>query len=219
MSQAKIVITDYIEDNLDWEVDQMAERDIDFEHHQLKLAPEDELVDAIRDCDVVIVNMAPMPESVISQLENCRLIIRHGIGYDNVDTEACTKYGIRLANIPDYCAQEVSEQALALIFACARRLFQSRAILEESSASGIWDFSELGDIHRMQGLPGDLFVRKLERLAAGREEAGKKESACQGRTAQVRNSEMVQGNYSKIWGRRILPGLDRPGCIESIQLM
>ncbi|MGI5818284.1 MAG: C-terminal binding protein [Armatimonadota bacterium] len=149
MSQAKIVITDYIEDNLDWEVEQMQKRDIDFEHYQLKLAPEEELVDAIRDCDVVIVNMAPMPESVISQLEKCRLIIRHGIGYDNVDTDACTKYGIRLANIPDYCAQEVAEQAVALILACARRLFTSRAILEESSATGIWDFSELGDIHRM----------------------------------------------------------------------
>jgi D-3-phosphoglycerate dehydrogenase / 2-oxoglutarate reductase len=149
MSQAKIVITDYIEDNLDWEVEQMKERDIDFSYHQLKLAPEDELVEAIKDCDVVIVNMAPMPESVISQLDNCKLIIRHGIGYDNVDENACTKYGIRLANIPDYCAQEVAEQAVALLLACARRLFTSRRILEESSATGIWDFSELGDIHRM----------------------------------------------------------------------
>jgi len=66
MSQAKIVITDYIEDNLDWEVEEMAKRDIDFSQHQLKLAPQDELVAAIRDCDVVIVNMAPMPEEVIA---------------------------------------------------------------------------------------------------------------------------------------------------------
>ncbi|MGC9318546.1 MAG: C-terminal binding protein [Armatimonadota bacterium] len=149
MSDTKIVVTDYIEDDLDWEVGEMAKRGVDFEHYQLKLAPEDELVEKIRDCDVVIVNMAPMPESVVSQLERCRLIIRHGIGYDNVDVDACTECGIRLANIPDYCAQEVAEQALALIMACARRLFESRRILEESSANGIWDFSELGDIHRM----------------------------------------------------------------------
>ncbi len=149
MSQTKIVVTDYIEDDLDWEVEEMAKREIDFEYHQLKLAPEEELVEVIRDCDVVIVNMAPMPESVISQLEKCKLIIRHGIGYDNVDTEACTKHNIRLSNVPDYCAQEVAEQAVALIFACTRRLFESRRILEESSASGIWDFSTLGDIHRM----------------------------------------------------------------------
>jgi len=150
MSQAKIVVTDYIEDDLDWEVEEMAKRDIDFASYQLKLAPEDELVETIRDCDVVIVNMAPMPESVISRLERCKLIIRHGIGYDNVDTAACTKYGIRLSNVPDYCAQEVAEQALALILACTRRLFESRRILEGASASGMWDFSTLGDIHRMR---------------------------------------------------------------------
>ncbi len=149
MSETKIVVTDYIEDDLDWEVEEMAKRDIDFEYYQLKFAPEEELVEKIRDADVVIVNMAPMPESVISQLENCKLIIRHGIGYDNVDVDACTKYGIRLANIPDYCAQEVAEQAVSLILCCARRLFESRRILEESSAEGKWDFSTLGDIHRM----------------------------------------------------------------------
>lgn len=149
MSDTKIVVTDYIEDDLDWEVEEMAKRGIDFEYYQLKFAPEEELVEKIRDADVVIVNMAPMPESVISQLENCKLIIRHGIGYDNVDVDACTKYGIRLANIPDYCAQEVAEQAVSLILCCARRLFESRRILEESSAEGKWDFSTLGDIHRM----------------------------------------------------------------------
>ncbi|MGD9496358.1 MAG: C-terminal binding protein [Armatimonadota bacterium] len=149
MPKAKIVVTDYIEDNLDWEVEEMAKRDIDFSHYQLKLAPQEELVAKIRDCDVVIVNMAPMPEAVISQLERCKLIIRHGIGYDNVDVAACTKYGIRLSNVPDYCAQEVAEQAVALIFACTRRLFESRRILEQSSAKGMWDFSTLGEIHRM----------------------------------------------------------------------
>ncbi len=149
MSKAKVVVTDYIEDDLDWEVEEMAKRDIDFSHHQLKTAPQEELVAAIKDADLIIVNMAPMPEEVISQLEQCKLIIRHGIGYDNVDTDACTKYSIRLANVPDYCAQEVAEQAVSLIFACARRLFESRRILEESSASGQWDFSTLGDIHRM----------------------------------------------------------------------
>ena len=149
MSQAKVVITDYIEDNLDWEVEEMKKRDIDFSYHQLKLAPQDELVSVIRDADVVIVNMAPMPAAVIDQLEKCKLIVRHGIGYDNVDGAACAARGIRLSNVPDYCAQEVSEQALALIFACTRRLFESRRILEEASASGIWDFSTLGPIHRM----------------------------------------------------------------------
>lgn len=149
MPETRIVVTDYIEDNLDWEVEEMKKRGVQFEYAQLKLAPQEELIKFIGDAEVVIVNMAPMPASVIEQLPKTRLIIRHGIGYDNVDTAACTARGIRLANVPDYCAQEVAEQAVALIYCCARRLFASRRILEESSARGIWDFSTLGDIHRM----------------------------------------------------------------------
>ncbi len=177
MSTAKIVVTDFIEDDLDWEVEEMTKRDVDFSHHQLKLASEEELVAAIKDADVVIVNMAPMPEAVIGQLDNCKLIIRHGIGYDNVDADACTEHGIRLANIPDYCAQEVAEQAVSLILACARRLFESRRILEEASANGIWDFSTLGDIHRVQdqtlgivgcGRIGSRVYRMMENVFAER---------------------------------------------------
>ncbi len=149
MADTRIVVTDYIEDNLDWEVEEMGKRPVTFEHAQLKLAGEDALVEFIGDAEVVVVNMAPMPESVIEKLSNTKLIIRHGIGYDNVDAEACSKHGIRLANVPDYCAQEVAEQAVSLVLCCARRLFESRRILEESSATGIWDFSTLGDIHRM----------------------------------------------------------------------
>jgi D-3-phosphoglycerate dehydrogenase len=177
MAKPKIVVTDYIEGDLDWEAEEMGKREVDFSHHQLKFAPEEELVAAIRDADVVIVNMAPMPESVIARLERCKLIIRHGIGYDNVDVDACTAHSIRLANIPDYCAQEVSEQAVALILACARRLFESRRILEQSSADGIWDFSTLGDIHRMHdqtlgivgcGRIGSRVYRMMENVFARR---------------------------------------------------
>ncbi len=149
MADTKIVVTDYIEHDLDWEVEQMKERGVNFSHAQLKLESEDALVEFIGDAEVVIVNMAPMPASVVSRLDKTKLIIRHGIGYDNVDTEACTAQGIRLANVPDYCAQEVAEQAVSLLLCCARRLFESRRILEESAASGIWDFSTLGDIHRI----------------------------------------------------------------------
>ncbi len=149
MADTRVVVTDYIEGDLDWEVEQMKERGVDFSHAQLKLESEDALVEFIGDAEVVVVNMAPMPASVVSRLDKTKLIIRHGIGYDNVDTDACTAQGIRLANVPDYCAQEVAEQAVALLLCCARRLFESRRILEESSATGIWDFSTLGDIHRM----------------------------------------------------------------------
>ena len=152
MSKSKVVVTDYIELDLDWEVEQFAAMpEVDFECHQLKLAPKAELIAKIEDADIILVNMAPFDEEVIAGCKQCRLLIRHGIGYDNVDVEACTRHRVRFAYQPDYCATEVAEQAVALIFCCARQMFTSRRILEESSATGQWDFSSLNDMHRLFG--------------------------------------------------------------------
>ena len=78
-------------------------------------------------------------------------MIRHGVGYDNVDLEALEEAGIPLCYIPDYCTEEVAEQAIMLIMACARRLITSRKVLDESSARGQWDFQDVIPIYRMAG--------------------------------------------------------------------
>ncbi|MCK7485478.1 MAG: hypothetical protein MZU97_07870 [Bacillus subtilis] len=52
---------------------------------------------------------------MIDGLENCRVLARYGVGYDNVDVEAASRAGIWVANVPDYCVEEVSDQALALL--------------------------------------------------------------------------------------------------------
>lgn len=147
----KVIVTDYIEDNLDWEAEKLVERGIIFETYQLKLMPEEDVFAKIKDADIIVVNMVKMPESLISKLKKCRLIIRHGIGYDNVDVDACTKYGIQFAYQPDYCKEDVAEHAIALIFACARKVVKSRKTLEESAKSGQWNFSGLFPIYRLDG--------------------------------------------------------------------
>lgn len=152
MSQKmKVVVTDYIEDNLDWEAEQLAKAGLQFEAYQLKFKPEEEVLSKIADADIIVVNMVKFTESLISKLKKCRLIIRHGVGYDNVDVAACTKYGIQLAYQPDYCKEDVAEHAIALIFACARKVVWSRKTLEDSSAKGRWDFTGLFPIYRMDG--------------------------------------------------------------------
>jgi D-3-phosphoglycerate dehydrogenase len=95
--------------------------------------------------------MVQMPASLLSKLEKCRVLIRHGIGYDNVDVAACTRHGIQFAYQPDYCKEDVAEHAIALIFACARKIVQSRKTLESASASGQWDFSDLFPMYRLGG--------------------------------------------------------------------
>lgn len=146
----KVVVTDYIEDNLDWEAAELAKAGIDFAAFQLKFKPEDEVAATIADADVIVVNMVKMTPSLLKRLPKCKLLIRHGIGYDNVDVPACTDVGIQFAYQPDYCKIDVAEHAIALIMACGRKVLWSRQTLDQASASGQWDFSGIFPIYRLE---------------------------------------------------------------------
>ena len=147
----KVAVTDYIEDELQWEARKLAEAGIEFAAFQLKHRPADEVARAAGDADVIVVNMVKMDEPLLARLPKCRLLIRHGIGYDNVDVAACTKLGIQFAYQPDYCQEDVAEHAICLIMSCARKIVRSREVLERSSRAGQWDFAGLFPIQRMHG--------------------------------------------------------------------
>jgi len=147
----KVVVTDYIEENLDWEKEQLSKEGIELECHQLKFRPAEEVLEKIGDAELVLVNMVKMDEEIISKLKNCKMIMRHGIGYDNVDVAACTKHGIVLGYQTEYCKDDVAEHAIALILACARKIVRSRKTLESSSAAGQWDFSDIFPLYRSKG--------------------------------------------------------------------
>lgn len=151
LDKCKVVVTDYIEDDLDWEAEKLKVAGISFETFQLKFKPSQEVLEKVKDADVIVVNMVKLDEGIISKLEKCKLIIRHGIGYDNIDVPACTKHGIQFAYQPDYCKIDVAEHAISLIFACARKVMWSRKTLDQSSATGQWDFSQLFPIYRLEG--------------------------------------------------------------------
>lgn len=171
MSKVKVVVTDYIEPDLNWEAEEMARRGVEFVTCQLKFAPAADVIAATRDADVVVVNMVPITPEVVAGFEKCKLVIRHGVGYDNVNIPALEAAGIPLCYIPDYCAEEVAEQAIALILACGRKLVSSRKVLDDSSAAGRWDFNPVIPMFRMGGKKlgiigcgriGSLVYRKLK---------------------------------------------------------
>jgi phosphoglycerate dehydrogenase-like enzyme len=62
-------------------------------------------------------------EGVIARMNNCRAIIRNGVGFDTVDVAAATKAGIPVCNVPDYGTEEVADHAIALTLALYRQLF------------------------------------------------------------------------------------------------
>jgi len=117
MERTIVAVTDYIEPDLTWEEEQLARLGVKLMAYQLKFAPPEELLSKVKDADVLVVNMARMNGEVIGGLRRCRLIIRHGVGYDNVDVAAATRKGIMVSYVPDYCLEEVAEHTIALMMA------------------------------------------------------------------------------------------------------
>ncbi|MEE8420054.1 MAG: C-terminal binding protein, partial [Dehalococcoidales bacterium] len=66
---------------------------------------------------------------VMEALPRCQAIVRYGIGYDTVDVAAATDNGILVVNVPDFCFEEVSNHAIALLLACAKKfIFMDRGV-------------------------------------------------------------------------------------------
>ncbi len=144
----KVVVTDYIEQNLQWEISKLAGEPVEFHFYQLKHVPAEEIIGKIVDADIVITNMASMSRHVLSSLKQCKLVIRHGAGYDNIDIDAATELGIQVSYVPDYCREEVAEQAMMLLLACYRKFNRQLECLETSVQKGQWDFSNVIPIRR-----------------------------------------------------------------------
>lgn len=116
----KTVITDYSFPNLDIEEAILGPSGAEFVSGQCKTT--ETLVPLVRDADAVITQFAPINRDVIAAMDKARVIVRYGIGVDNVDLEAARAKGIPVCNVPDYCIDEVADQTLAFILACTRQV-------------------------------------------------------------------------------------------------
>ena len=96
---------------------------------------EDDVIRKCADMDGLLLDMAPMSARVVQALRRCRVINRYGVGYDNVDVEACTRKGIWVTNVPDYCAEDVSDHAVALLLSCLRQT----ALRDRLVRAGQWN--------------------------------------------------------------------------------
>jgi D-3-phosphoglycerate dehydrogenase / 2-oxoglutarate reductase len=109
---------------------------------------EEELVDAARDCEAMLVCYAKVTEPVIAAAAEagCRIISRYGIGYDNIDVAAATERGLLVTYVPDYCLDEVADHAMALLLALARGVHHAGLAVRD----GDWKVPQ-GAVHRIQG--------------------------------------------------------------------
>jgi phosphoglycerate dehydrogenase-like enzyme len=86
----------------------------------------------------------------LDRLTACRVVVRAGVGYDNVDGAAAGRLGIPLLNVPDYGTDEVADHTLALLLASWRRLLPYHDALRAAPAGG-WRYDGAGPIPRLTG--------------------------------------------------------------------
>jgi D-3-phosphoglycerate dehydrogenase len=117
-----------------------------------KRATPEQVLEAARDADVVLIGLEPFPAEVVRALPRTRALIRYGVGVDTIDQEAATEQGILVVNIADYCIEEVSNHALALLLASARKV----ARLDRAMRAGDWSTGTIRAIlPPMGGLTGE----------------------------------------------------------------
>jgi D-3-phosphoglycerate dehydrogenase len=115
---------------------------------RLAQAPTPEaILDVARSADAVLTTYAKLTGDMIRQMTRCRIIARFGIGVDNVDIPAATAQGIVVTKVPDYCIDEVSDHAMALLLALVRKIPFSNSLVR----AGRWEMPAVVPIQRLRG--------------------------------------------------------------------
>jgi D-3-phosphoglycerate dehydrogenase len=91
---------------------------------------EDEIIAKAREADVVFTVRAAFTRRIFENLPKLRAVVRCGIGFDNIDVDAATDNHVLVVNIPDFCFEEVSNHAIVLLMACAKKLVRMNHLLK-----------------------------------------------------------------------------------------
>jgi D-3-phosphoglycerate dehydrogenase len=109
---------------------------------------EQETVEIASGARILFVNFAPITRTVLESLDTAAVVIRYGIGYDNVDIQAARDLGIRVCNVPDYGADTVADHTVAMLLATLRQLvpyndaIRRDGWVEPAALGGIRGFAE-----------------------------------------------------------------------------
>ena len=130
--------------------------------------------DVIRECQgaVAMLNQyAPITERVLQALPSLRMVVRYGVGVDNIDLEAAARHGVQVCNVPDYGMNEVADHALALMMCLTRKLYSIMPLVK----AGVWDYTKTIPIHRTAietvgiiglGRIGQAFAKRVHALGS-----------------------------------------------------
>jgi len=120
MGKYKVLITDHEMINLECERGVLEKIDAQLIDSQCKT--EQDVIEKAQGVDGLLVDYAPIGESVFKALPRLKVVARYGVGYDKVDVRAANQYGVCVVNVQNYCTEEVSDHALALLMASIRKI-------------------------------------------------------------------------------------------------
>ena len=128
--------------------EQLAGIDHEMEVHVCK--SDGETIEAVKGADLVINQGVPMPRAVIEELDRAQAIVSFGHGFDRIDDEAATEKSVMVVNTAGFCSEEVSNHAIMLLLACAKKL----TILNDVVKSGGWTGDTRNEIGTMGPIDG-----------------------------------------------------------------
>jgi D-3-phosphoglycerate dehydrogenase len=140
-----IAVTDSVFPSLDPAMAALAR--LDPQMRMAKSSSADDILAVAREADAILVTYAKLPGELLRQLTRCRAIGRFGLGVDNIDVKLAAELGIVVTYVPDYCMQEVSDHAMALLLALARKVPLSNKLVQ----SGRWEMPAVVPLRRLAG--------------------------------------------------------------------
>jgi D-3-phosphoglycerate dehydrogenase / 2-oxoglutarate reductase len=145
MSRITIAITDSPFPSLDPAKKALAR--LDPEYRMAKSPSAEDILAVARDADAILVTYAKLSGDLLRQLTKCKAIGRFGLGVDNIDLPAAKECGIAVNYVPDYCLREVSDHAMALLLALARKVTLANKLVQ----AGRWEVPPLVPLRRLDG--------------------------------------------------------------------
>jgi D-3-phosphoglycerate dehydrogenase len=145
MTRPIIAVTDSVFPSLDPAMKALAR--VDPEMRMSKSTGADDILAVARDADAILVTYAKLPGELLAQLTRCKAIGRFGLGVDNIDVPAAAARGIVVTYVPDYCMQEVSDHAMALLLSLARKVPFSNKLVQ----AGRWEMPAVAPLRRLEG--------------------------------------------------------------------
>lgn len=147
----KVYVTDY--EYVSFKEEEGEVNKIGAELIRVQSRTEEEVIANCKDADGLLNQYAPISRNVIENLPKLKVVGRYGVGVNTVDMDAATEYGVCVVNVPDYCMDEVSNQAFALMMACMRKV----PLLNHQVKNRGWDYKLGKPIHRLRGQKLGLF--------------------------------------------------------------